>query len=333
MNPGILHNKNTLNSLPAFNTDVTSSTQMWLLTIALATRLASAAQVTPLTCGFFGPLVTPSWLERCAQHLDLVTFDLRDAEAYAASHIPDSLSAPFGPVSVWSEIGPNGLLLEMPPSEGLFEALGNVGIGPATKVVLVNGVGEPAFPQAAGPRVALTLKYAGVEEGRVAVLDGGFPGWEEAFPVTSEVVEAIPVTYSAEEDRSFLVDMEYVAANLHKQGEGIYLLDGRDTEVYVGAVMEDWTQKAGHIPGAISLPAVDVWTEDGGYKSPAELLAWVRAAVGDVSQKQEQLIVYCGVGGYASVLHFVLTRVLGFENVVVYDGSAQEWSRHYDMEV
>ena len=59
-----------------------------------------------------------------------------------------------------------------------------------------------------------------------------------------------------------------------------------------------------------------------------------RGAVGyNVSRSYGQLIVYCGVGGYASTWYFVLTHVLGFDNVVMYDGSAQEWSQYYDMEL
>jgi thiosulfate/3-mercaptopyruvate sulfurtransferase len=39
----------------------------------------------------------------------------------------------------------------------------------------------------------------------------------------------------------------------------------------------------------------------------------------------KEIIVYCGVGGYASAWWFVLTQVLGYEEVRIFDGSAQEW--------
>ena len=41
--------------------------------------------------------------------------------------------------------------------------------------------------------------------------------------------------------------------------------------------------------------------------------------------------MYCGVGGYASVLWFVLSEALRYEHVLFYDGSAQEWSAANDM--
>jgi thiosulfate/3-mercaptopyruvate sulfurtransferase len=313
---------------------------------ALAVSLAAASPVapvsertiTPLACLFFTDIVSPWWLKKCQSELDLVVIDLRSAAEYAAGHIPGSVSLPFEPISAWSDMGPGDLLLEMPPSSQVFSSLGAAGVSnpsPATKIVLVNGVGVPAFPQAASPRVATTLKYAGISEGRVAVLDGGFPAWtSEGYSATTVVPTPVAKTYTATEDTSFLVDREYVRTRINRKADHIYLIDGRDAAVYNGSVIEDWALKAGHIPSAISLPAKNIWNEDGSWKSPLELLAQLRGAVGyGVSRSYGEIVVYCGVGGYASSWYFVLTRILGFENVKMYDGSAQDWSRYYDMEL
>jgi thiosulfate/3-mercaptopyruvate sulfurtransferase len=39
------------------------------------------------------------------------------------------------------------------------------------------------------------------------------------------------------------------------------------------------------------------------------------------------------VGGYASSWWYVLTQMLGYENVKFYDGSAQQWVLTNDMEL
>jgi thiosulfate/3-mercaptopyruvate sulfurtransferase len=43
--------------------------------------------------------------------------------------------------------------------------------------------------------------------------------------------------------------------------------------------------------------------------------------------KANEIIVYCGVGGYASSWWFVLTQVLEYDKVRIFDGSIQEWSK------
>jgi thiosulfate/3-mercaptopyruvate sulfurtransferase len=40
----------------------------------------------------------------------------------------------------------------------------------------------------------------------------------------------------------------------------------------------------------------------------------------------KEIIVYCGVGGYASSLWFMLHEVIGYPNVKIYEGSIQEWT-------
>lgn len=313
-----------------------ASTLTGLAAAAPSTDLAERT-LTPLVCLVFPQLVSPWWLNKCAAPLGLVLIDLRTAAEYAASHIPGSFSLPFEPVSAWSDMGPGDLLIELPPSASVRATLGSIGVTSTNKIVLVNGVGVPSFPQAASPRVAVTLKYAGLSlDGRVTVLDGGFPAWlAEALPTTTAAPAApAPATVTGTEDRSWLVDIDYVKANINKKDQHIYIIDGRDASVYNGSVIEDWALKPGHIPSAVSLPARNVWNPDGSWKSSLELLAQVRGAVGyGVSRSYGQIIVSCGVGGYAATWYWVFTQVLGFENVVMYDGSAQEWSRYYDMEL
>jgi thiosulfate/3-mercaptopyruvate sulfurtransferase len=276
---------------------------------------------------------------------DLTVIDLRSTDDYAESHIPGSFSVPFGPISTWSETSDDGLLLEMPPLTDILATLASIGAsnrGIATKFVLVNGVAVSAFPQADSPRIAATLKYVGIPADRVAILDGGFPGWtSQKLPTTTAMPATVPTAVigiaftNVDEDRSFLVIRTYVIANLEKNDKGIFLIDGRDSNVYDDLVMEPWSVKAGHIPSAVSVPAQNVRKADGSYKTPLELLSQLHRAVGhNVSpSSQEQRIVYRGVGGYAASLYFVLTRILGFKNVVMYDGSAQEWSRYHDFEL
>jgi thiosulfate/3-mercaptopyruvate sulfurtransferase len=80
---------------------------------------------------------------------------------------------------------------------------------------------------------------------------------------------------------------------------------------------------AGHIPGAYSLPVIWVWEPDGTYR-PADLIAGMATgAIGD--DRGREVITYCGVGGYASTWWYLLTQVLGYTDVKIYDGSMEAW--------
>ena len=107
------------------------------------------------------------------------------------------------------------------------------------------------------------------------------------------------------------------------------IVDARDAEEYFGVTVDPFAGKAGHIPTARSLPARWLWEADGTYKQ-AELLARMAAGVAGQS-KHEEILVYCGVGGYASAWWFVLTQMLGYTDVRIYDGSAEAWAKDNTM--
>jgi thiosulfate/3-mercaptopyruvate sulfurtransferase len=103
--------------------------------------------------------------------------------------------------------------------------------------------------------------------------------------------------------------------------------------VYRGEVLEEWAQKPGHIPSALNLPAKSLLDSNGNYKDKQALAEVVEGVIGDKVDKDTEMIVYCGVGGYAAGVWWVLKTVLGFNNVKFYDGASQDWVRYYDFEI
>ncbi|HEX3019428.1 MAG TPA: rhodanese-like domain-containing protein [Chitinispirillaceae bacterium] len=101
--------------------------------------------------------------------------------------------------------------------------------------------------------------------------------------------------------------------------------------VYTGAVIETFANKAGHIPGAISLPAPSLWNADGTYKTIAQIKAIAEKNIG--VDRNKEVIIYCGVGGYASTVWFTLTKILDYQNIKIYDGAAQEWVKENGMAI
>jgi thiosulfate/3-mercaptopyruvate sulfurtransferase len=266
------------------------------------------------------PIVSTEWLD---DHLDddLVIIDIRWAEHYAAGHIPGAISVPFGLVSAWADSG--DLILELPPVADLFKTIGDCGITGGSRVVIVGPAREPGVPPyaLADPvRVAATLMYAGVNS--VAVLAGGHAKWVgEGRKTATKVPKVTPVPYSSPVDSDTWISTEYVKDHIGKS----VIIDGRDPDTYFGASIEEvFADMRGHIPTARSLPMVWAWEPDGTYKT-AELIEQMAAGVIG-RDKEQEVILYCGAGGYASAWWFLLTQMLGYTNVKIYDGSMEAWA-------
>lgn len=267
------------------------------------------------------PLVSTDWLEANINLEDLVILDARTYEEYSEGHIPKSISAPFVvPFSSWITME-DDLLLELPAKNDLFQFIGSLGITKKSKVVVVSAATDP-YAIAASTRVADTLIYAGVKN--VSILNGGYTKWvADGKPITTEVPVVEETVFNGAINNKMFTSIKDVKKKIGKS----VIIDARDLEVYTGEVIEPYADKAGHIPTAKSLPAPNIWNADGTYKSTEEL----RQMAAEVVDPKDKIIVYCGVGGYASSWWYILTQVLGYKHVEFYDGSAQEWSRFYDM--
>jgi thiosulfate/3-mercaptopyruvate sulfurtransferase len=324
-----------------------------ILAIAFLTAVSLTAVANSNSGRSIDPLVSTTWLYENSGAENLVILDVRTAAEYAAGHIANAINVPFEvPISAWIAMREN-LILEMPDDASLFNVIGANGITHDSRIVIVTTIDTPPVPPyspAGGTRVAATLIYAGLKN--VAILDGGFPKWQaEGKPVTTALPAVTPVTYYGEIRREMIVSIDYVKSHLNR----VVLLDNRDADVYFGIKVEPFAPKAGHIPSARSLPTPWMWNEDGTYK-PADVLSAMAFGViagyfpthytgsrdimepgASVSCKTmelyegKEIIVYCGVGGYASSWWYVLTQILNYKHVKLFDGSAQEWVQTYDM--
>jgi thiosulfate/3-mercaptopyruvate sulfurtransferase len=285
---------------------------------------AHAAQRSPRT---LAPIVSTGWLHANLDAPQLVVLDVRPEAAYVEGHVPGAIGVPFVvPFSAWITMR-DGLLLEVPDQADLFATIGSLGITEDSWVVVVSGPnpGEPpGYGLSAATRVADTLIYAGLRD--VAILDGGHGRWvSDGFPTTTALPAVQPVVYAGQVNGSMFVSKSYVQ---QRQWLAV-LVDARDADVYFGTTVEPFAPVAGHIPSARALPTPWIWLEDGTYRDDETLAEMALGVVGP--NKYREVIVYCGVGGYASTSWFVLTQVLGYRNVKLYDGSAQDWVSTNEM--
>ena len=93
-------------------------------------------------------------------------------------------------------------------------------------------------------------------------------------------------------------------------------------EVIAPPGMSETAQRAGHIPGAASIPWAQTVREDGTFKSREELAALYE---GKGITADKDIIAYCRIGERSSHSWFVLHELLGYQRVRNYDGSWTEY--------
>lgn len=171
-----------------------------------------------------------------------------------------------------------------------------------------------------------TFKVLGHE--KCLIMNGGRQKWlEEKREVTKEIPSYAPTDYKVSNiDESIRAFRDDVNEHINSGGP---LIDVRSPKEYTGELlhMEAYPQegclRGGHIPGARNVPWARASNEDGTFKSADELKEIYEKEVG--LNKSDKVIAYCRIGERSSHTWFVLTYLLGFDNVRNYDGSWTEW--------
>ena len=171
-----------------------------------------------------------------------------------------------------------------------------------------------------------TFKIYGHE--KCLIMNGGRQKWlDEEKPVVKDVPSYPATNYKVKNTntniRAFRDQVE-----AHSDANNP-LIDVRSPKEYSGELlhMEAYPQegalRGGHIRNAASVPWATAANEDGTFKSADELVKIYQDGAG--LKSGDDVIVYCRIGERSSHTWFVLTYLLGFEDVKNYDGSWTEW--------
>jgi len=261
------------------------------------------------------PVVTTAWVEKNLNNPDVVLVDVRKVEDYKAGHIPGSVNVFYGS---WA-ITKGGLRNELPALDDLFDIIGSAGITPEKHVVVVGPV-EPPPSRFDITRVVWTLKYAGVKN--VSILDGGYNKWvADKKQVSTDTVKPKASSYKAAVKENLIVNKSYVMSRLGKA----ILVDVREPDFFQGKKKLDFVAKLGHIKGAVNLPNSLIFNKDGTFKTKQELDKAATDVIG--KDKTKEIITYCDTGKTCTAWAFILSDILGYSDVKIYDGSTEEWTK------
>jgi thiosulfate/3-mercaptopyruvate sulfurtransferase len=177
------------------------------------------------------------------------------------------------------------------------------------------------------------LKYYGHDN--VKLMNGPREKWiSEGRPTSTDVPSFDSASFSASEgDDAIRAKRDEVLGVLDSSTK---LVDVRSPAEYSGEIIamagyeQEGAQRAGHIPGAASVPWAQAVKEDGTFKSADELR---ELYTGKDVLNGDNVIAYCRIGERSAHTWFVLHELLGKDDVKNYDGSWTEWGNLVDVPI
>jgi thiosulfate/3-mercaptopyruvate sulfurtransferase len=226
---------------------------------------------------------------------------------YRRGHIPGAVYASLDD-DLSGDEGPGRHPLPSPEEFG--ETLARFGITPSTRVVAYDD---------RGGAIASRLWWMLTDQGHKAtsVLNGGLQAWVAAGHALA-TREGVP----RRGDFPTRPWQDVVSrGDVISRQDNTVLIDARSLDRYRGDE-EPVDTKAGHIPGAISLPQEQNLTEDLGFLPPE----FLRSRFTDVGiLMSPDVIVHCGSG--VTACHNILAmEVAGIHRPRLYVGSWSDWS-------
>ncbi|MFN2341178.1 MAG: sulfurtransferase [Halanaerobium sp.] len=282
---------------------------------------------------FFSPLTAAQDFERSelfisavelnemieAGNQNLKIIDVRNSGKYLLGHLPeaahmwgDDLSA----VQSW--------VPELIPEATDFSSIAQEkGINNDSEIIIYGDQDSP-WPA----RLWFIFRFYAHQDAKI--LKGGYQAWKD------EDYETEMLPYNPDQgdfevrdvDNQWLINSDTIAENLGN--ENFIVLDTRSEAEYLGQETNSAAPRKGRIPGSVHLEWSAVLDEDGNYKSPAEIAELYQAAG---ITKEKEVIAVLSHNGVRAAHSFFTLRLLGYDNLKLYDEAWVGWSSRSDLPV
>lgn len=274
----------------------------------------------------FEKLVDAEYLLNNRTNENIVVIDARGGMLEEGALMYDkAVVVDWTDISLLDEFGGENLgkLLSKDNYEQIFSKLGIN----ADSEVLVYGFTMPEQGFGDEARVVYTFNYAGFN--KVKFIDGGFKqveklGFNKNYEPTEDRLDVSDVVRSEATQNKKAIFTDELLSKLGSND--VQIIDTRLEVEFNGRVIYG-ENKAGHIPGAISLPFNSLVDEEGFVKSREELEKYVNEKGLDKDKLQ---ITYCTTGVRASYVAVILEE-LGF-NVRNYEPSFARYANVGEVE-
>jgi thiosulfate/3-mercaptopyruvate sulfurtransferase len=263
------------------------------------------------------PLVNTTWLNQNINNENLRIVEISSESSYKLGHIEN---AAHTTIDKWRVS--NGTFITIRPPQVIQAEIQRLGIDTATNVVLYADIQTPKdFLKAS--YILWALNYHGIDN--VALLDGGKQAWLKDGATLDRHTHSITAsTYEVKTNPELIADRTYVQNHIGK----LPMLDARPSDKYLGITPSATVARDGHIKGAMSYTWNYSVSDDYKLKDTKRLGQLFEN--GYKLDKENEIIVYCTGGLETSFNYFVLSRVLGYKHVRLYDASMKEWGNRED---
>ena len=242
-------------------------------------------------------------LAKDLRNSNLVVISAGPKSEYDKQHITGSLNIPYNAFDRSGNI--EGLLIA---DAEIAKSFGERGVSDKNTIVVYD-----EYDGRYAARIYFILKYLGARD--VKIMDGGLNAWRAGRkPITRNPTNVTRTTFSASPNRRIMVTAQNVAA----AGSNAVLVDSRSPGEFRGRE----NNSKGHIQGAINIDYKELLGADGRLKPKAQL---ERVYTSNGVSKDKEVILYCTSGVRTGIHYLVLTTILGYNNVKVYDGGLNEW--------
>lgn len=166
----------------------------------------------------------------------------------------------------------------------------------------------------------------------VKLLHGGITDWmSHKGKITTYIPEVTPTNFKLSEtpEMKYYVSWDNVYEALQ---HNVTIIDTRTQTEFTGRYKKNGAKNPGRIPNSIHMD----WADNINYHGNQRLktIKELETIYNKLKiKKTDSIILYCHSGVRSAHTTFVLTQLLGYKNVMNYDGSWTEWSHMDDLPI
>jgi len=236
-------------------------------------------------------------------------------QEWKKGHIPGSI---FADLSKKLSDQNSPIQFMIPSADRFARAMSQLGVQDGNLIVLYD-----SFINIWAARLWWMMQSFGIEQ--VVILNGCLKKWKrEKRPITTDIEEYSKGGVTIRPKAGMIASKEDVLKAI--DDPNTIIIDALTRQEYSGELAV--YGRPGHIPTSVNVPAIEIVDRRTRSYLPVEELEGIFEPI--LKEKPSRIITYCGGGAAGSSVALAL-KILGVENVSVYDGALIEWASDPDL--